>query len=227
MPAHQGLSALLLPDDLFCIKNTSQRDDWAVQNCTLFRTGGFGAVYAQADFFVEGRNSMRFPRSSACPSHSHPHWQRIESHSRGFLRSALQMAHDLIHMVLLHCESVTETALSDLLLCRLEPKRSFPVSIGGTEWGMAPRSRGTKVIASTGRVGKTKRPGLSLSHKAFSRSALPQVLLNHRIERHLFRVNGTEVPDDITLGPYDDCCNPGVCTQNLWPRGGACPFGSR
>ena len=49
---------------------------------------------------------------------------------------------------------------------------------------------------------KTKRPGLGLSHKALSRSALPRVLLNHRIEPQLFRVNGTEVPDDITLRPY-------------------------
>jgi hypothetical protein len=49
---------------------------------------------------------------------------------------------------------------------------------------------------------KTKRPGLGLSHKALSRSALPQVLLNHRIEPKLFRVNGTEVPNDITLRPY-------------------------
>ena len=41
---------------------------------------------------------------------------------------------------------------------------------------------------------KTKRLELGVSHKALSRSALPQVLLNHRIEPQLFRVNGTEVP---------------------------------
>ena len=41
--------------------------------------------------------------SVAC--HSHPHWQRTESHNRGFFRSALHTAHDLIHMVLLHLES--------------------------------------------------------------------------------------------------------------------------
>jgi len=33
-----------------------------------------------------------------------------------------------------------------------------------------------------------------LSHKALSRSALPQVLLNPRIEHPVVRVNGTEVP---------------------------------
>ena len=51
---------------------------------------------------------------------------------------------------------------------------------------------------------KTKRLGLGLSHKALSRSALPQVLLNHRIEPSLFRRNGTAVPDGITLRPYHD-----------------------
>ena len=51
---------------------------------------------------------------------------------------------------------------------------------------------------------KTKRPGLGLSPKALHRSALPQVLLNHRIEPQLFRVNGTAVPSDITLRPYRD-----------------------
>jgi hypothetical protein len=48
---------------------------------------------------------------------------------------------------------------------------------------------------------KTKRLGLGLSHKALSRSALPQVLLNHRIEPQLLRGNGTVVPEDITLRP--------------------------
>jgi hypothetical protein len=67
---------------------------------------------------------------------------------------------------------------------------------------MAPRCGGTEVTPVAGQVGnKTKRPGLGLSHKALSRSALPQVLLNHRIEPQLFRVNGT-VPNDITLRPY-------------------------
>jgi hypothetical protein len=37
-----------------------------------------------------------------------------------------------------------------------------------------------------------------LSHKALSRSALPQVLLNCRIELQRFGVNGTEVP----VGPH-------------------------
>jgi hypothetical protein len=49
---------------------------------------------------------------------------------------------------------------------------------------------------------KTKRLGLSSSHKALRRSALPQVLLNYRIAPQLFEVNGTEVPNDITLRPY-------------------------
>ena len=41
-----------------------------------------------------------------------------------------------------------------------------------------------------------------MSHKALSRSALPQVLLKYRIEPSLLRVNGTAVPSDITLRPY-------------------------
>jgi hypothetical protein len=32
------------------------------------------------------------------PSHSQPHWQRIESLNLSFFRSALHTAHDLIHM---------------------------------------------------------------------------------------------------------------------------------
>ena len=36
------------------------------------------------------------------PSHSHPHWQRVESLSLSFLRSALHKAHDLIHILRLH-----------------------------------------------------------------------------------------------------------------------------
>jgi len=52
-----------------------------------------------------------------------------------------------------------------------------------------------------------------LSHKALSRSALPQVLLNPRIEHPVVRVNGTEVPDDITLRPYRD----GSRRLNLYP----------
>lgn len=72
-----------------------------------FRARGY--VYSQADFFVGAGNAISFPRS--CPRsspalcHSHPHWQRTESHNRGFFRSALHTAHDLIHMVLLHRES--------------------------------------------------------------------------------------------------------------------------
>lgn len=33
--------------------------------------------------------------------HSHPHWQRTESHNRSFFKSALQTAHDLIHIAML------------------------------------------------------------------------------------------------------------------------------
>jgi hypothetical protein len=51
---------------------------------------------------------------------------------------------------------------------------------------------------------KTKRPGLGLSHKAFSRSALLQVLLNDRIGAQLFQVNGTAVPYDITFRPFSN-----------------------
>jgi hypothetical protein len=35
------------------------------------------------------------------PYHSHPHGQRTESHNRSFFKSALHMAHDLIHIALL------------------------------------------------------------------------------------------------------------------------------
>ena len=99
------------------------------------------------------------------------------------------MAHDLIHMILtqLNCADWSKSV-------------SFSVCIGRTEWGMAPRCGGTEVTPVTGQVGnKTKRLGLSSSHKALSRSALPQVLLNHRIEPSLLVVNGTEVPDDSHL----------------------------
>jgi hypothetical protein len=48
---------------------------------------------------------------------------------------------------------------------------------------------------------KTKRPGLGLSHKALSRSALPQVLLNPRIQPSPLPGNGTIVPDGITFRP--------------------------
>ena len=68
-----------------------------------FRARGY--VYSQADFFVGTGNAISFPRFSPAPSHSHPHWQQTESHNRGFSRSALHTAHDLIHMVLLHRES--------------------------------------------------------------------------------------------------------------------------
>ena len=101
------------------------------------------------------------------------------------------MAHDLIHMILtqLHCADWSKSV-------------SFSACIGRAEWGMVPRCGGTEVIATTGRVGtKTKRPGLGLSHKALSRSPPPE-LLNRRLEPSRPCVNGTGVPDDITLRPY-------------------------
>jgi hypothetical protein len=55
--------------------------------------------------FAGAGNAISFPRSVPALCHSHPHWQRTESHKRGFLRSALQTAHDLIHIVVLHRES--------------------------------------------------------------------------------------------------------------------------
>src|SRR3984957_4731315 len=48
---------------------------------------------------------------------------------------------------------------------------------------------------------KTKRPGL-IRVRSVCRSALPQVLLTHRIEQSLLGVNGTGVPDHVTLRPY-------------------------
>jgi hypothetical protein len=59
---------------------------------------------------------------------------------------------------------------------------------------------GMEVTATEGT--KQKRLGFDLSHKALSRSALPKVLLNPRVDFQLFRVNGTDVPNDITLRPY-------------------------
>jgi hypothetical protein len=87
---------------------------------------GEGRVYSQADFFVDARNSISFPRSSAWPSHSHPHWQRMESHNRAFLRSALHTAHDLIHMIFPHSEpdrgsTTTSRALVLRSLSRFAP----------------------------------------------------------------------------------------------------------
>jgi hypothetical protein len=108
------------------------------------------------------------------------------------------MAHDLIHMILaqLHCADWSKSV-------------SFPVWIGRTEWGLGPEVWGHRSNCHhCAGWHKTKRPGLGLSHKALSRSALPQVLLKHRIEPSLLRVNGTEVPDDITLRP---CWNSPPC----------------
>jgi hypothetical protein len=99
---------------------------------------------------------------------------------------ALQMAHDLIHMIV--------TAL----LRRLEQKR-FVFSVHRTDWvGNGPEVWGHRSnCCHRATWHKTKRPGLGLSHKALSRSALPQVLLDHRIKSSLLRVSGTEVPVSV------------------------------
>ena len=96
-----------------------------------FRARGY--VYSQADFFVGTGNAISFPRSSPAPFHSHPHWQRTESHNRGFFRIALHTAHDLIHMVLLHRES--DRDLDSLIATGLS------LCSGRTERGMAPPCR--------------------------------------------------------------------------------------
>ena len=46
MPAHQGLSAVLLADSLLSLNDTSQKDDRTVQNCTLFTPGGVIALFS-------------------------------------------------------------------------------------------------------------------------------------------------------------------------------------
>ena len=74
----------------------------------------------QADFFVGAGNTISLPRFSPALCHSHPHWQRTESHKRGFFRSALHMAHDLIHMAF--------SLFTHILLCRLKQDR-FTLSI--------------------------------------------------------------------------------------------------
>src|SRR5580765_6245758 len=53
----------------------------------------------RAGFCVGAGNAISPPHSTTALCHSHPHWQRTESDNRGFLRSALHTAHDLIHMV--------------------------------------------------------------------------------------------------------------------------------
>jgi hypothetical protein len=98
------------------------------------------------------------------------------------------MAHDLIHIIV--------TAL----LCRLEQKR-FVLSVHRTNsvWN-GPEVWGHRSNCHhCAGWHKTKRPGLGLSHKALSRSALPQVLLNYRVVPSLLVVNGTAVLDGITF----------------------------
>src|SRR5579863_1792236 len=62
------------------------------------REGYSAWASCQADFLVGAGTTISLPRFSSALCHSHPHWQRTESHKRGFFRSALHMAHDLIHM---------------------------------------------------------------------------------------------------------------------------------
>jgi len=114
------------------------------------------------------------------------------------------MAHDLIHIVFAHFYRANcRKTVSPLVVAAYF---SHPLSVHRADRvGNGPGVWGTEVIASTcAGWHKTKRPGLGLSHKALSRSALPQALLKHRIEPRLLLVNGTEVPDDITLRPYWD-----------------------
>jgi hypothetical protein len=91
------------------------------------------------------------------------------------------------------------------------PRKANSVTVRPSTVAVLPNSSGIRAAVIPQQ--KTKRPGLGLSHKALSRSALPQVLLNHRLAPQQFRVNGTEVPDDITLRPYRD----GSRRLNLYP----------
>src|SRR5664279_1358584 len=62
-------------------------------------THRLGGSNTHADFFAGAGKAIGFLRSTPALCHSHPHSQRTESHNRAFLRSALQIAHDLIHIV--------------------------------------------------------------------------------------------------------------------------------
>src|ERR1035437_8372062 len=99
----------------------------------------------------------------------------MESHNRAFLRRALHKAHDLIHMILteLHCADWSESVFV------LSVHRTDRVGNGPKVCGHRSKCR------RRASWHKTKRPGLGSGRKALSRSALPQVLLNHRIEPQL------------------------------------------
>ena len=84
---------------------------------------------SQADFAVGAGNTISFPRSTTALCHSHPHWQRTESHNLGFLRSALHIAHDLIHMILTHlyCADWSKT-VSPRASCAFSDEPVFPAT---------------------------------------------------------------------------------------------------
>jgi hypothetical protein len=60
------------------------------------RMKGEGLCLSQADSCVGVGNAINFLLSTTALGHSHPHWQRTESHNRTFLRSTLLTAHDRI-----------------------------------------------------------------------------------------------------------------------------------
>lgn len=118
---------------------------------------------------VGAGKATTFPRSTPALCHSHPHWQRTESHNLGFLRSALQIAHDLIHIVFTHryCADLSKTvsllvvvaysATSSLSRPITKEGRSpkcsvfcsSSVCIGRIRVGMAPRCGGTARLNGT------------------------------------------------------------------------------
>lgn len=140
---------------------------------------GRGSRFTQADFLVGAGKATTFPRSTPALCHSHPHWQRTESHNLGFLRSALQIAHDLIHIVFTHryCADLSKTvsflvvaaysATSSLSRPITKEARSLKcyvfcsssVCIEQIRVGMAPRCGGTVRLNGTAVLdGITFRP---------------------------------------------------------------------
>jgi hypothetical protein len=132
----------------------SRTDAWLAPH-----SGRRGRVYSQADFCVATGNPISFSQTAPALCHSHPHWQRTESHNRGFFKNALHIAHDLIHIVLTHlyCADCSKTVspqascvFSDkpVFVVQLQARRRrqfpnalflvFSVGSGRTTWGMAP-----------------------------------------------------------------------------------------
>ena len=90
----------------------------------------------RAGFCVGAGNAICPPHSTTALCHSHPHWQQTESDNRGFLRSALHTAHDLIHMVF----SPNRIRIGlDSIAGPYALFRVFSVCIGPIQVGMAPR----------------------------------------------------------------------------------------